>query len=361
MKLKALLFTVLIQSAVFAQQPVRIAIAGLSHGHVHWVFNREGKNDIEIVGIYEEDEALAKKFQENYDLAPSLFYTDLDEMLKKTKPEAVSAFGAISEHLPVVEAAAPKGIHVMVEKPLAFDYEEALNIEKLAKENNIKVITNFETSWYSSNQYVWKLLQDGKLGAVRKVWVNDGHEGPKEIGVGEDFLGILVDPEKNGAGALVDFGCYGANLMTWLMKGEKPVSVTAITNQNKPEIYKNVDDEATIILQYPKAQCVIQASWNWPFSRKDMTVYGTKGFATAKDATTVIERLDAKSSEEIKSLEPRPEPYADPFSYLAAVVQEKIDPSEGLYGLPINLTVAQILDAAIRSAQTGKTIVLSEE
>ena len=361
MKWKALIFSILVQSAVFAQEPVRVAIAGLSHGHVHWVFNREGKDDIEIVGIFEKDEALARKFQENYNLDPSLFYTDLNEMLEKTKPEAVSAFGAISEHLPVVRTAAPKGIHVMVEKPLAFDYEEALEIEKLAKENNIKVITNFETSWYSSNQYVGKLLEDGKLGDLRKVWVNDGHEGPKEIGVGPDFLGILVDPEKNGAGALVDFGCYGANLMTWLMEGEKPVSVTAITNQNKPEIYKEVDDEATIILQYPKAQCVIQASWNWPFSRKDMTVYGTKGFATAKDATTVIEKLDAKSSEETKNLNPRPEPYADPFSYLAAVTRGEIDPKNDLYGLPINLTVAQILDAAIQSSKTNESVFIKKD
>lgn len=359
--MKLLLYMILISSSLFAQEPVKLAIAGLSHGHVHWVFNREGKNDIKIVGIYEEDQELAKKFQKDYDLDPSLFYTDLRTMLDETKPEAVSAFGAISEHIEIVRASAPRKINVMVEKPLAFDYNEALEIQKLAEENDIEVLTNFETSWYASNQYVNDLVGDGKLGEIRKVWVNDGHEGPKEIGVGPDFLDILIDPEKNGAGALVDFGCYGANLMTWLMKGQKPSSVTAVIARNKPEIYSEVDDEATIILQYPKAQCVIQASWNWPFSRKDMTVYGTKGFATAKDGTTVLERTEAKTTEKTVKLDPRPEPYGDPFSYLASVIRGKITPDENsMYGLPINVTVVEILDAAIESAKTRTTIMLND-
>ena len=94
-----------------------------------------------------------------------------------------------------------------------------------------------------------------------------------------EFLAWLTDPEKNGAGALFDFGCYGANLMTWLMNDARPVSVTAVTQRIKPEIYAKVDDEATIILEYPGAQAIIQASWNWPFDRKDMEVYGRTGQA----------------------------------------------------------------------------------
>jgi len=187
--------------------------------------------------------------------------------------------------------------------------------------------------------------------------VNSGHQGPKEIGVSEEFLEILVDPEKNGAGALMDFGCYGANLMTWLMNGEKPVSVTAVTNQNKPEIYKEVDDEATIILQYEKAQAVIQASWNWTFSRKDMEVYGNKAYAIASDAETIKIRGVESEREKILELNPRQAPYDDPFSYLAAVVDKEIEIGDfDLYSLPLNIIVVEILEKAKESAKTGKTI-----
>ncbi len=262
--MKKLLFVslMLIAMKLQAQKPIRLAIAGLSHGHVGWVFNRADKHDTELVGIYETDQALIDRFIKRYKLDKSLFYNNLDTMLKITKPDAVSAFGPINEHIDVVRACAPRKINVMVEKPLATTYKDALEIETLAKENNIHVLTNFETSWYASNQYLNKLYSEGKLGDIRKVMVNDGHQGPREIGVSDEFFNFLTDPVKNGAGALNDFGCYGANLMTWLMKGEKPLWITAVVNQNKPEIYRNVDDEATIVLQYPKAQCIIQASWN---------------------------------------------------------------------------------------------------
>lgn len=353
------LITVFLSLPTFAQKPVKLAIAGLSHGHVDWIFNRKEKSDIQLVGIYETNKELIDRYAERYGLDRELFFTNLDKMLDKVAPDAVSAFGAISEHINVVKACAPRGIHVMVEKPLATNFADAKEIQRLAQKNNIHVLTNFETSWYSSNQHVNKLLQDGQLGEIRKVMVNDGHQGPKEIGVSQEFLEILTDPKKNGAGALVDFGCYGANLMTWLLKGERPISVTAVVNQNKPEIYKNVDDEASIILQYPNAQCIIQASWNWPFSRKDMEVYGDKGYAIAVDATNVRQRLQEKSKEQHLKLDSRPAPFDDPFSLLAAVINNQLKPDEyRMYGLDINVTVVEILEAAIQSATRNKTIYL---
>jgi predicted dehydrogenase len=353
------LLCVLFFSQALAQAPLRLAIAGLSHGHVNWVFDRADKKDVVLVGIYEPNKALAAKYAQQHNLDTKIFFTDLTKMLDQVKPEAVSAFGAINEHITVVKACAPRKIHVMVEKPLATTFADAKEIRSLAQKHGIQVLTNFETSWYASNQHVNNLVQEGKLGVIRKVMVNDGHQGPKEIGVSPEFLEILTDPVKNGAGALVDFGCYGANLMTWLMKGERPVSVTAVTHQNKPAIYPKVDDEATIILQYPQAQCIIQGSWNWPFSRKDMEVYGDKGYAVAVNNTTVRQRLAEKFSEETLKLDRRPAPFTDPFSFLAAVVRGtlKLDKND-LYGLPINVTAVEILEAAKESAKTNKTVFL---
>ena len=359
MKTRFILLFILIASQIFAQKPVRLAVAGLSHGHVGWAFNRTDKKDTELVGIYETNPELVNRFSEKYKIDKKLFYSDLNKMLEEVKPDAVSAFGPINEHITVVRACAPRKIHVMVEKPLATTFADAKEMQSLAAKNDIHVLTNFETSWYASNQYVNKLVEEGKLGDIRKVIVNDGHEGPKEIGTSKEFFSFLTDPVQNGAGALTDFGCYGANLMTWLLKGERPLSVTAVTNQNKPDIYPKVDDEATIILQYPKAQCIIQGSWNWSFARKDMEVYGNKGYAIAVNATTVRQRLAVKSPEETLKIDPRPAPFADPFSVLADVVQGrlKLDKND-LYGLPVNVTVVEILEAAKVSAKTGKTVKL---
>ena len=356
-----ILAAMLVFTQAFAQAPVRIAIAGLSHGHVDWIFNRTDKKDILLTGIYEPNKALAEKYAARYKLDKGLFFTDMDKMLDKVKPQAVSAFGATSDHISVVRACAPRKIHVMVEKPLATTLKDALEIQSLAAKHGIQVLTNFETSWYASNQHLYDLMQDGRLGEIRKVLVNDGHQGPKEIGVSKEFLEILTDPVKNGAGALTDFGCYGANLMTWLTNGEKPLSVTAVIHQNKPDIYGKVDDEASIILQYPKAQCIIQASWNWTFSRKDMEIYGTKGYAIAVDGTTVRQRLDEPVAEKTMKLEPRSAPYNDPFSMLAAIVSGRLKLSQfDQYGLPVNLIATEILEAAKESARLKKTVYLKQ-
>ena len=149
---------------------------------------------------------------------------------------------------------------------------------------------NYETTWYPSNRAVYDLLRENRLGEIRKVVIHDGHQGPKEIGVQPEFLQWLTDPAENGAGALYDFGCYGADLMTWFMHGEAPLSVTAVAQTDKPQIYPRVDDDATIILRYPRAQAVLMPSWNWPFGRKDTEVYGATGYAIAVNPTQVRER-----------------------------------------------------------------------
>jgi predicted dehydrogenase len=185
----------------------------------------------------------------------------------------------------------------------------------------------------------------------------DGHQGPIEIGVGPEFGGWLTDPEKNGAGALFDFGCYGANLMTWLMDNQRPIAVMAMTQRIKPDMYPKVDDEATIVIEYPKAQGIVQGSWNWPFSRKDFEVYGAKGYADAIGGNTLRSRLPGQRAQETSTLEELPPMERDSVSYLTAVARGKIKPS-GLSSLENNMIVTEILTAARESARTGARVAL---
>ena len=343
--------------------PLRLAVAGATHGHVPWILRRKDKTDVTLVGIYEPNQELVKRLAKTYDLNEELFYSDLNKMLDVLKPEAVVAFGSIYEHMAVVEACAPKSIHVMVEKPLATNIEHARKMEQLAKKNNIHLLTNFETSWYPSTEKTFRLVTDSNyVGKIRKVVIHDGHNGPQEIGVNKEFFAWLTDPVQNGGGALIDFGCYGANLMTYLMKGEEPVSVTAVTKQFKPAIYPMVDDDATIIVTYPTAECIIQASWNWPFSRKDMEVYGETGYVFADNNTSMrLRSQQEKTERSIKVNAKELNVYEDPFSYFADVVKGRIKvPNYGLYSLENNMMVVKILDAARKSAKSGKTVMLKE-
>ena len=338
--------------------PLRVGLAGLVHGHASGFFGQfQHREDLQVVGIAEADRQLAAQFAKSYGLAPGLFYSDLEEMLKATHPQAVLAYTNTYDHRRVVEICARYGVHVMMEKPLAVSLEDARAIEKASRAGKIQVLVNYETTWYRSNQAAYDLVHDNAIGEIRKIVVHDGHRGPKEIGVGPEFLAWLTDPKLNGGGALFDFGCYGADLATWLMDGRRPESVTAVTQQIKPDVYPRVDDEATIILTYPHAQAIVQASWNWPFSRKDMEVYGQKGYAITVGRDAVRVRLPEKEeiSADSKPLEKTKE---DSVSYLRAVLLGGLKP-EGQSSLETNVIVTEILAAARQSAATGKTVSLA--
>ena len=339
--------------------PVKLAIAGVAHGHIGRIVRLiKASSEVELVGVFDKDPALHALMAQRFDLPRTLFFNDLDVMLDKTKPQAVAAFGTTADHPAVVEAAARRGIHVMMEKPLAVSIADGERIRQAASKGKVHVIVNYETTWYPSHAALWTLVkQRGAAGEIRKMVAMDGHEGPKEIGVGPEFLDWLTDPVRNGAGALFDFGCYGANLMTWLMDNQRPLMVTAVTQRIKPDIYPRVDDEATILVEYPKAQGIIQASWNWPFGRKDLEVYGAKGYAIATGGNSLRIRLP-KQAERSETPEALIATESDELAYFAAIVRGTTAPS-GLSSLENNLIVTEILEAARESARTGKTIRLA--
>ncbi len=355
----ALLFSFFIIKA--QQKVVRMGIVGMTHDHVNAILNTPEHEGMVLVGFVEPNKELALRRLKKANLPESLWFATIEEMLEKAKPEAVCDFRSTFEHLETVEKCAPRNIHVMVEKPLAVNIVHANRMQFLAKKHKIHLITNYETTWYASHHKAFDMIHNQDfMGEIRKVVVMDGHSGPKEIGCSPEFLKWLTDPIKNGGGAIMDFGCYGADLMTWLMKGEKPISVSATTKTNKPDVYPKVDDEATIVVQYPKAQGIFQASWNWPFDRKDTEIYGQKGYIFANKNSTMRVRSGSRNAEpeyivEAKLLQ---SPQNDPFSYFAHVVTGNINPENDLGSLKINMVAMEILDAAVKSSKTGKVVWL---
>lgn len=338
-------------------KPLRLGVAGVSHGHIWEVVSRLDRGDFIITGVAESDDELRNKNALTGKIAPELFFAGLEEMLDKTKPEAVIVYESIYDHLRVVEACAPRGIHVMVEKPLAVSMEHVNRMAGLAKQYNIHLLTNYETTWYNTNHDAYRLIGEEAIGSINRINVYDGHEGPIEIGCGKEFTDWLTDPVLNGGGAVIDFGCYGANLATWLLNGERPESVYAVLQQQKPDIYPLVDDDATIVLKYPQATVQIMASWNWPISRKDMHIYGSKGYIYQDTPNRM--RVYTNQKEEAVSSPALQPPYNDSFYFLRAVVRNEITlPPYDLSGLDNNLVVMEILDAAIRSARSGEVISL---
>lgn len=340
-------------------KPLRLGVAGLTHGHLGNVTHRLDKGIFEVVGVAEENDEYRNSNELTGRVPADRFFKDLEEMLDKTRPEVVVCYGSTFDHLAAVRACAPRHIHVMVKKPLAAGYKQAKEMERLAREYGIMVLTNYETSWYASNTYVKSLVDGGKLGKIFRINVYDGHQGPFEIGCSKRFTDWLCDnPILNGGGgAALDFGCYGANLATWIFGNKRPERVYATFRTNKPEKYPVNDDDATIILEYDDATVQIMASWCWPFNRKDMYVYGLEGSAYQLNANQV----ELRSGSEVSQIT-APElqtPKNDSFLYLKAAVRGEIEVlPHDLASIENNVIVNEILAAAVKSAKTGRPVRL---
>ena len=340
------------------EKPLKVAVIGLTHTHVHWLLGRPDRGDIQIVGIVESNRELAERYVKRHGLSNELIFASMDKLVASVDVDAVTAFGSTREHVQVVEFFAPRGIHEKNEKPLAVNFKDATKMARLARQHKIHLLTNYETTWYATNHHAFNILNVKKsIGALRKIVVHSGHCGPKEIGVNREFLDWLTDPQQNGGGAVTDFGCYGVNLTNWLTGNQRPSSVTAVLQQLKPDVYPNVDDEATIVIEYPKSQAIVQASWNWPISRKDMEVYGSTGQVVCLDRHRIEVRLSGKDKPLKSELGERKAPFDDPFAYFAAVVNNQIRPSPSdPSSLENNLLVVEILDAAIKSSRERRAI-----
>lgn len=338
-------------------RPLRIAVIGLVHGHAEGLLWADSQRaDVEIVGIYEPNRALFDRLAAKYKLDAALWSDDLPAMLDRCKPEAASVMTSIADHESAVAACAPRGVHMLVEKPLAFERGSAERMAELAKRHNVLLLTNYETSWYASVREAQRLVENGTFAPIRRMVFRHGHKGPKEIGCSPEFLAWLTDPVANGGGALIDFGCYGAVLSTWLMHGQRPTRITATASTLKPAVYPNVDDDATIVLEYPGATSVIQASWAWTHDNKEMDLHTEKGSLHAAKWDALEARSPDKPATKFVP-SPKPDELRDEWTYLRKVVRGEcaVDP---LSSLELNLVTVEILDEArrqVRAAKSGST------
>jgi Predicted dehydrogenases and related proteins len=338
-----------------AEGKVRLAIVGLNHDHV-WGILKDiaGEPEAELVAIAENDPALVNRAKGRVPGSVK-FYDNFVKMLDEMKPDAVIATTENSRHLEILKECAKRHVHFSTEKPMAISGADAREMLRLAQSSGIKLMVNYWNAWAAPTPSLFERVRAGEVGPVQKIIVEYGHAGPKEIGVSEQFANWLYDPDKNGGGAIVDFGCYGAEWALWL-KG-KPARVFATAKKLKTAQNNRVDDDATIVLDYPDATAILQASWDWPYGMDRVKVFGPKGslLATGKELFFRESKSDPKNGLEGKPLtvEPLPREKSNPVSYFVACIREN-KPIEAPVSAELNVQVVEILDAARESLRTGK-------
>src|SRR5881398_2096156 len=261
----------------------RLAIVGLDHDHV-WELLKYivAEPEAELVAIADPYPNLVNEAKSQVPKTVR-FYSDYVNMLDEAKPEAVFVTTANDRHLEILRECAKRHIHYSTEKPMATNAADAREMQRLADQAGIKLMVNYWNAWTASSHDLFHRVKAGEIGPIEKIIVQYGHQGPKEIGVSKYFADWLYDPAKNGGGAIMDFGCYGAEWAVWL-KG-RPTRVSAVSQKRKVDQHNPVDDDATTLLEYPDGEVIIEASWDWPYSMGQVQVFGPKGsmLATGRD------------------------------------------------------------------------------
>ncbi|MBV8820210.1 MAG: Gfo/Idh/MocA family oxidoreductase [Acidobacteriaceae bacterium] len=339
-----------------------IAVIGLVHAHVwgHLKTMVDGKTAT-LVGVSESNPELVSEAKKA-GVPDNLFFGDYKEMLDKVKPDIVWAFVENNRHLEIAKQCAPRHINLIFEKPTASTYAEAKQIEALAQKYDVRVMTNYQMAWWPSNYAARSAVEHGDIGTVYRLHGVVGHGGPGSEGArNKFFFDWLTDPVKNGAGALMDFGCYNALWSVWYLGMPQTVYATAL--HLRAERFPKVEDAATLVLTYPNAVGIFEGSWDLPHSFQDLEVFGRPdGSGPPGSLYMTHSGVQMQVGHEKKELtiDPLPPDESEPVAYMVSRIQGG-KPIEGLTAMDINVKVIRIIDLAKESIKTGRQVSLSDE
>jgi len=253
----------------------RIITLGLHHDHV-WSNLEElaETGRAELVGAADTDAELLEKYRRQF---PGETVACYDELLSRDGLSAAYIFGSnrLSEDLTV--KACEQGLHCLVEKPMAATLAGASRMLAAAKANGVRLMINWPFTWWPQLRHGIVMAHAGELGQVWQVRYRAAHQGPVELGCSRQFCEWLYDAEANGAGALMDYCCYGAVLADVLLG--RPESVTGLRLRTglKPDL--RLEDNAILILKYAHALATTEASWTQigHLTSYSATIYGSRG------------------------------------------------------------------------------------
>ncbi len=330
----------------------RVGVACMSHDHVwgelkHWT----SLPNVELVAGGDDEPELLEKLKADFGV--TRLYPSFQEMLEKEELDIVQAAGGNSEGADIVEAAAAKGLHVISEKPMAATLAQAERMLAAAKNAGTLLLVNWPSAWGREWQELERRALAGDIGEIRYTRYRSAHNGPIAIGCRKEFIRDLTTPEINGAGALMDYCCYGANLAARLLG--RPQSVTGMRGFfGTEQAYAASDDNAIIIAKYAHAFGLCEASWTQPvgYAGTNPVVYGSEGSIGVYHGKVLIQR-PGKPEEAIAPRE-KQAPLRSAPEYLLHCL-ETGRPVEGFCSPEVSRDAQVILEMGLRAADSGET------
>lgn len=336
---------------------LRVGVLGLTHDHVWDNLPDLVRSPLgELTAAADPNDDLLERVRSEFG-CPRTF-RDYDEMLEQVELDAVYVYADNAMGAELAEWAASRGLHVMVEKPMAADLEGADRMLAAAREAGVQLMVNWPFAWWPGLQKAMTMALTGGIGALLGVRYRAAHEGPKEIGCSRHFYEWLYDPDLNGAGALMDYCCYGAALARHLLG--VPNRVVAVAGRLHKQ-YIEVEDNAVIVMQYPHAIAVAEASWTQVghLTSYVTAIYGSEGTLLVEPGAKGRVLLATREEPDGREVEVPPLPddmrSATAF-FLSRIADGK--PIDGLCSAEVGRDAQEILEAGLIAAAEGTAVSL---
>ncbi|MEZ4708051.1 MAG: Gfo/Idh/MocA family oxidoreductase [Caldilineaceae bacterium] len=336
---------------------LRIGVLGMTHDHV-WGNLRDlaASPQAELVAAADINSELLEKVQADFGCPQVFDY--YEEMLDEVALDAVYIFGDNATGSELAIRAAERGLHILLEKPMASNLNGAVRMLSAVRKAGVEMLVNWPFAWWPQLQKAIKMAQAGEIGQLFSVKYRSAHAGPKELGCTPYFYDWLYDAELNGAGALMDYCCYGAALARHLLG--MPSRVTGVVGQLQKD-YTTVDDNAVIVMQSPHSIAISEASWTQIGHLTSYTamIYGSDGTLVVEPgATGRLLRANREPEDGIEVDVPAlpPEMKNATAHFLDCIINKK--PITGLCTARIGRDAQEILEAGLLSAEQGAAVSL---
>jgi len=337
----------------------RIGVASLVHDHIwgelrHWADHPRA----EVAAVGETDERLLERFRREFPSAT--VHAGWQAMLESEGDglDIVQIAAENARHADIAERAFLSGCHVITEKPMASCLAHAERMLSAARAADRTLMVNWPTAWSPAWQEYERQILGGAIGEVRYHKYRSAHNGPKEIGCDPAFWQWLYVEELNGAGAYMDYCCYGSAMAARFLG--LPAEVTGLRAVLAKE-YPVPDDNGLIAMRYPHAFAVAEASWTQPvgYATANPYAYGSDGSICIDDGKVRIRRVGATAPETIDP--PTPAfPLRNAPEYLIHCL-ETGEPLEGICSASVSRDAQEILEGGLRAADSGRSQSLPVE
>ncbi len=342
-----------------------IGVLGLTHDHV-WEHIRTLAQRADVtLSVADPNAPLVEKVRTEYGVERG--YGDYATLLEREQPDAVLVFADNAGSVEIVELAASHGKPVMLEKPLADSLAGAERIRVAVRKAGVPLMVNWPTNWAPAVRHALDLAAGGDVGEIYRFSFRGGHRGPKEYGCSEYFCSWLYDRERNGAGAYIDYCGYGAVMAQHLLG--LPARAQATIGRLQKD-YVPVDDNAILVLRYPSAMAVLEATWtaNGPVPDGGPAIWGSAGSLVVQRQaarhegqivrTGVVKRTSNDNPDgEIVEAPDLPEGARNATEYfLNQLTADR--PFECLVSLDTSLGAQEILEAGLIAARSGSEVSL---